>query len=159
MYMNLKPNKHKRISFNTTTMASLGFIGPPPNLIFCSDHPQLFWSEIFRSPLKLGGLLPCLSYRIVLKSNHKHIYRQSFIDSFQISIVLSSSIRQFKEERILKNPWWSTDKAWIPLRKYVHWRHRTCPKQREKRYQILYPNTLRVSAGNSHWEHCFHMKK
>ena len=44
MYMNLKPNKHKRISFNATTMASLGFIGPPkilgpppapPNLIFC----------------------------------------------------------------------------------------------------------------------------
>ena len=29
MYMNLKPNKHKRISFNTMTMASLGFIGPP----------------------------------------------------------------------------------------------------------------------------------
>ena len=27
--MNLKPNKHKRISFNTITMASLGFIGPP----------------------------------------------------------------------------------------------------------------------------------
>ena len=30
MYMNLKPNKRKRISFNTTTMASLGFIAPPP---------------------------------------------------------------------------------------------------------------------------------
>ena len=29
MYMNLKPNQHKRISFNTTTMTSLGFIGPP----------------------------------------------------------------------------------------------------------------------------------
>ena len=29
MYMNLKPNKHKRISFNTTTMTSLGFIGLP----------------------------------------------------------------------------------------------------------------------------------
>ena len=29
MYMNLKPNKHKRISSNTMTMASLGFIGPP----------------------------------------------------------------------------------------------------------------------------------
>ena len=28
MYMNLKPNKHKRISFNKTTMASLGFIAP-----------------------------------------------------------------------------------------------------------------------------------
>ena len=32
MYINLKPNKHKIISFNTTTMAPLGFIiaGPPP---------------------------------------------------------------------------------------------------------------------------------
>ena len=26
MYMNLKPNKHKIISFNTTTVTSLGFI-------------------------------------------------------------------------------------------------------------------------------------
>ena len=73
--MNLKPNQHKKISFNTTTMTSLGFIGPPqnlrsplkfsfpPNLIFCSGPPQLFWSEIFRSPPKIGrggggGLLP-----------------------------------------------------------------------------------------------------
>ena len=66
MYMNLKPNKHKRISFNTTTMTSLGFIGPPSNLTpakynFLLRSPQLFWSEIFRSPLKLGGLLPCLT--------------------------------------------------------------------------------------------------
>ena len=71
--MNLKPNKHKRKSYNTLTMASLGFVGPPkilgptlnlarspppPNLIFCTDcppPPQLFWSEILRSPLKLGG--------------------------------------------------------------------------------------------------------
>ena len=32
MYMNLKPNKHKIISLNTTTMTSLGFIivGTPP---------------------------------------------------------------------------------------------------------------------------------
>ena len=33
MCMNLKPNKHKIISFNTTTMTSLGFIivvTPPP---------------------------------------------------------------------------------------------------------------------------------
>ena len=49
MYMNLKPNQHKRISFSITTMTSLGFTGPlkilgpplnlaPPkkNLIFCS---------------------------------------------------------------------------------------------------------------------------
>ena len=27
MYLNLKPNQHKRISFNITTMTSLGFIG------------------------------------------------------------------------------------------------------------------------------------
>ena len=32
MYMNLKPNQHKIISFNTTTMTSLGFIAPPLNL-------------------------------------------------------------------------------------------------------------------------------
>ena len=29
MYMNLKPNQHERISFNTTTKKSLGFRGPP----------------------------------------------------------------------------------------------------------------------------------
>ena len=51
--MNLKPNKHKRISFNTITMASLGFIGPPkmlvpplnlaplPNSVFCSGRPKI----------------------------------------------------------------------------------------------------------------------
>ena len=32
MYMNLNPNKHKIISFNTTTMASLGFLAPPPKI-------------------------------------------------------------------------------------------------------------------------------
>ena len=32
MYMNLKTNQHKRIVFNTTTMISLGFIGPPKML-------------------------------------------------------------------------------------------------------------------------------
>ena len=45
MYMNLKPNQHKRISFNTTTMTLLGFIGPskilrpPSNFSFCPDPP------------------------------------------------------------------------------------------------------------------------
>ena len=79
MYMNLKPNKHKRISFNTTTMASLGLIAPPPKILgtplnltprppppkfnFLLKSPlshQLFWSEIFRSTPKIRrGLLPC----------------------------------------------------------------------------------------------------
>ena len=45
MYMNLKPNKHKRISFNTTTVASLGFIGPPLN----SAPPPIF-IFLLRSP-------------------------------------------------------------------------------------------------------------
>ena len=62
--MNLKPNKHKRISFDTTTMASVGFIGPPLNLapppppkfnFLLRSPPQLFWSEIFRSPPKIRG--------------------------------------------------------------------------------------------------------
>ena len=59
MDMNLKPNKHKRISFNTTTVPSLGFIGPPK--ILEPRAPLLFCSEIFMSPLKLGGegLIPC----------------------------------------------------------------------------------------------------
>ena len=33
MYMNLKPNQHKRMSFNTTTMTSLGFIAPHPKIL------------------------------------------------------------------------------------------------------------------------------
>ena len=34
MHMNLKPNKHKIISFNTTNMTSLGFI------IVGTSHPS-----------------------------------------------------------------------------------------------------------------------
>ena len=68
MHMNLKPNKHKRISFNTTTMASLGFIGPPKHFrsplkfssptkfSFLFRSPQLFWSQIFRSPSTIMGV-------------------------------------------------------------------------------------------------------
>ena len=44
MYMNLKPNKHKRISFNTMTMASLGFIPPPlPKILAPPPTPNLIW--------------------------------------------------------------------------------------------------------------------
>ena len=63
MYVNLKPNQHKRISFNTTTMTSLGFVGPPlnlapppPNLFFCSGPPpNYFGLKFLGPPLKLGG--------------------------------------------------------------------------------------------------------
>ena len=48
MYMNLKANKHKRISFNTTARTSLGFIVPPPPLklyipLKCSSPSNLFF--------------------------------------------------------------------------------------------------------------------
>ena len=36
--MNLKPNQLKRISFNTTTMISLGSIAPPPPKILGLPH-------------------------------------------------------------------------------------------------------------------------
>ena len=38
MYIPLKPNKHKRISSNTTTMASLVFIGSLP--------PKILWPPL-----------------------------------------------------------------------------------------------------------------
>ena len=67
MYMNLKPNQHKIISFNTTTMTSLGFIGPPkmlgpplnlaPTQIqFFAQVPHNYFGLKFLGPtLKLGG--------------------------------------------------------------------------------------------------------
>ena len=62
MYINLEPNKHKIISFNTTTMASLGFTAPPKKfrsplkfIFLLRFLPQLFWSDNFRTPLKLEG--------------------------------------------------------------------------------------------------------
>ena len=55
MYMNLKPNQHKRISFNTTTMTSLGFIGPPkiqlpPKFNFLLRSPNYFGLELLGPP-------------------------------------------------------------------------------------------------------------
>ena len=49
MYMNLKPNKHKRISFNTKTMTSLGFTGPPLNLA----PPKIYFFAQVSSPIIL----------------------------------------------------------------------------------------------------------
>ena len=65
MYMNLKPNKYKRISFKTTTMTSLEFIASLPSLkfsspskwTFCSGPPSAnyFCLKFLGPPLKLGG--------------------------------------------------------------------------------------------------------
>ena len=61
MYMNLKPNKHKRMSFNTSTMTSLGFIGAPLNLgppkfnFLLRSPPRLFLSQIFMYSPKIRG--------------------------------------------------------------------------------------------------------
>ena len=50
MYMNVKPNKHQVISFNTTTMTSSGFIivGTPP-------PPLLKGGRTFQKIESLGG--------------------------------------------------------------------------------------------------------
>ena len=70
--MNLKPNKHKTISFSTMTMASLGFIAPPPKilgpplnlaplpkfnfLLRSPPSPPNYFGQKFLGPtLKLGG--------------------------------------------------------------------------------------------------------
>ena len=50
---------------NTTTMASLGFIGPPLKISFPPPPPQLFWSEIFRSPPTIGGGGDCYHDRLM----------------------------------------------------------------------------------------------
>ena len=53
---------------------------PPKKIFFCSDPPQLFWSEIFSFPLKLGRgggggvrLLPWL-----FPLNHLHSVKSLF---------------------------------------------------------------------------------
>ena len=58
MYMNLKPNQHKRISFNPTTMTSMGFIGlplnlAPPQIKFFAQVPPYFGLK-FLCPPKMG---------------------------------------------------------------------------------------------------------
>ena len=65
MHMKIRPNKHKGISFNTTTMTSLGFIAPPlkfspsPQIQFFTQAlPNYFRLKFLGAPLKLGGLLP-----------------------------------------------------------------------------------------------------
>ena len=99
MYMNLEPSKHKIISFNTTTMTSLGFIAPSPPkfnfLLRSPPSPQLFWSEIFRSPLKLerGAAIMVAQNNIGLK--------HSAVPSLQVS-KLNSKNELKKTERYPK---------------------------------------------------------
>ena len=58
MYMNLKPNKYKRISFNKTTMSSLGSIAPalkfssPPKkkIKFFTQVPLNYFGPKFLAP-------------------------------------------------------------------------------------------------------------
>ena len=62
MHMNLKPNKHKIISFNTTTIASLGFV-----IVVTTIPPLLKGGGVGRGtksfagkgdkPVKGGGLM------------------------------------------------------------------------------------------------------
>ena len=72
-----------RISFNTTTMTSLGFIAPPlkfsspPNLIFLLRSPLLlFWSESFRCLPKIcgGGAATMIDSNVINSSGRSSMY-------------------------------------------------------------------------------------
>ena len=104
MYMNLKPNKHKRISFNTTTMSSLGFkcppkiLGSPINLappkfnFLLRFPPQLFWSGIFRLPPKIrgwggGGVAPWACQFFWKFASKLHLYRDLHVDGLYFCVI------------------------------------------------------------------------
>ena len=76
--MNLKPNKHKRISFNTTTMASLGFIAPPKILGPPLNLAPPKFNLLLRSPLKLWGGGGGAATMMVLKDRVCLSFRSSF---------------------------------------------------------------------------------
>ena len=50
MYMNLKPNQHKRISFNTATMASWVHRPPPLKFNFLLRSPPNYFGLKFLGP-------------------------------------------------------------------------------------------------------------
>ena len=82
--MNLKPNQHKRISFNRTTMTSLGFIAPPalkfsspPNLIFCSG--SLFYRTATVAATDYSGL-----YNFISNSNSTSPDKENYLDFLPI---------------------------------------------------------------------------
>ena len=64
MYMNVKPNQHKIISFDTTTMTLLAFRGPPKiggggggggELLPCNYLYFAYLSRVFIVQLRLLG--------------------------------------------------------------------------------------------------------
>ena len=113
MYMSLKPNTHKRISFNTTSMTSLGFIGapnilgpplnlaPPPNLIFCSGPPPNYFGLNFLGhfPKIRGGLLPCFVFinlffyqsLIMLFNNLLNLQHCLYLEFFKVQLTFSGN--------------------------------------------------------------------
>ena len=62
MHMNLKPNKHRIISFNTTIMASLGFIivvtSPPPFLLKGGGGGMVVQNFLLERGDEIGGGVP-----------------------------------------------------------------------------------------------------
>ena len=77
--MNLKPNKHKRISFNTTTMASLGFIAPTPKILvlllnLAPPAPKIQFFAQAPPPPKIRGAATMM----VLKNRVCLSFRSSF---------------------------------------------------------------------------------
>ena len=112
MYMNLKPNHHKRISFNTTHN-NHGIIGvhrdprkmlgpplslaPPQNLIFYSGPSQLFWSEIFRPPppkIWGGEGAATMFVTYFARKFHNHILCFSKINFLKIDVLSRNETKE-----------------------------------------------------------------
>ena len=83
MYMSLKPSKHKIISFNTTTMTSLGLIivGPPP------PSPTLIKGGGYDLPKieSLGGATTVQSY-FVCEGKVRFLYYFLALQSFELAM-------------------------------------------------------------------------
>ena len=79
MYMNLKPNQHKRISFNRTTMTSLGFLTPPAlkfsssQIYFFAQVP--FFTEQLVAATDYSGL-----YNFISNSNSTSPDKENYLD-------------------------------------------------------------------------------
>ena len=94
--MNLKPNKHKRISFNTTAIASLEFI-PPPILNLALPQIQSF-AQVPPKIRKGGGAATMM----VLKDRVCLSFRSSF--HLYVSFLGIGSLFFFETQHAVRGP-------------------------------------------------------
>ena len=84
MYMNLKPNKNKRISFNTMTMASLGFMNTD-GVAALHRLSSLLWLIIKKNfeagkiafPYSLANISQQLSFSLLPSEHSRYLLTQN----------------------------------------------------------------------------------